>query len=121
MPVKEDAVGDCIRDDGLDSWTGEFDAPLISRVRLEVEALKDGVPGFELFADAETFPELQELSSLLCNVKDLSFPPPTAPRNRLYSPLSPFCIISPAIPFDSTPDEDTGGEANSLNVVRVSD
>lgn len=43
-----------MRDDGLDSWTGEFDAPLISRVRLEVEALKDGVPGFELFVDAET-------------------------------------------------------------------
>jgi hypothetical protein len=58
VPVKEDAVGDCMRDDGLDSWAGEFDVPLISRVRLEVEALKDGVPGFELFVDAETLLEL---------------------------------------------------------------
>jgi hypothetical protein len=58
VPVKEDAVGDCMRDDGLDSWTGEFDAPLISRVRLEVEVLKDGVPGFGLFVDADILPEL---------------------------------------------------------------
>jgi hypothetical protein len=118
VPVKDDAVGDCIRDDGLESSIGEFDAPLISRVRLEVEALKDGVPGLELFVDVEMLPEV---TSLLCIAKAFSFPPPTAPRNRLYSPLSPFCIISPAIPFGSTPDEDTGGEANSLKVVRVSD
>ena len=118
MPVKDDAIGDWIREDGLESCTGEIDAPLISRVRLEVETLNDGVPDLELFADAELFPKF---SSLPCSASDLSFPPPTAPRNRLYNPLSPFCIISPAIPFVSTPYEETGGEANSLKVVSVSD
>lgn len=49
-----------------------------------------------------------------------SFPTPTAPRNRLYKPLSPFCMISPASPLLSVL-EGGGGEANSLNVVRVSE
>lgn len=80
VPVKDEAVGDCMRDDGLESWTGEFDAPLTSLVRLEDEALKDGVPGLELFVETEM---LLEASSLLGIVKALSLPPPTTPRNRL--------------------------------------
>ena len=48
-------------------------------------------------------------------------PPPTAPRNRLYKPLSPFCMRSPANPLLSVFVDDEGGEPNSLKVVKVSD
>lgn len=41
--------------------------------------------------------------------------------NRLYNPLIPFCINSSARPFASTLVEADGGDANSLNVVSVSD
>jgi len=59
-------------------------------------------------------------SFLVEAVVAFSFPAPTAPLNRLYSPLKPFCMISPAIPLLSVCEEEGGGEANSLNVVRVS-
>ncbi len=116
--MKDEVVGDCIRDDGLESKTGDVDTPLVSRSRLDVEFLKVGVPDFGLLIDAASW---LLLSSLLCAVEVLSFPPLTAPRKRLYNPLRPFCISSSAIPFDSTPDDEAGGEANSLKVVRLSD
>jgi hypothetical protein len=118
IPVKDEELGDCIRDDGLDSCIVELDTPLISLVRFEVEALNVGVAAFGLFIDAE--PSLR-VSSLLCGTAVLSFPPPTAPLMRLYNPLSPFWINSSVIPLGSSSVEVVGGEANSLNVVRVSD
>lgn len=59
--------------------------------------------------------------SCLFGVVALSFPTPTAPLNRLYNPLNPFCMISPVIPLLSVCDDEGGGGANSLKVVRVSD
>jgi hypothetical protein len=77
-----------------------------------------GVVVLALFA--ETVSTLS-WSPLVDICADLSFPPLTAPRNRLYRPLRPFCIISPANPLLSGFVDDVGGEANSLKVVRVSD
>lgn len=51
----------------------------------------------------------------------MSFPAPTAPRKREYNPLRPFCIRSPAKPLLSEFDDEGGGDANSLKVVRVSE
>lgn len=60
--------------------------------------------------------------SPLCDVGALlSFAPATTPRKRLYNPLRPFCIISSARLLFSTVEDEGGGEANSLNVVRASE
>ncbi len=50
-----------------------------------------------------------------------SFAPLTAPRNRLYNPLRPFCTSSLAIPLVSDSADGGGGDANSLKVVRDSE
>lgn len=118
IPVKDEAVGDWMRDDGLERRTGELDAPLVSLARLDIEALNDGVIVLGLFVT----PALSlALSSLLCDAGILSFPPPTASLNRVYSPLKPFCINSPVMPLVSVPEEEVGGDANSLKVVRLSE
>jgi hypothetical protein len=77
-----------------------------------------GVAVVWLFTDA---PSILSLSPLFDGGPVLSFPPVTAPRKRLYKPLRPFCIISPARPLFSGLEEEGGGDANSLNVVRDSD
>lgn len=92
--------------------------PLLSLVMFKVEILEVGVPPFWLEIDTVSW---LSFSSLAVELGDLSLLPPTASLKRLYSPLRPFCISSPASPFVSTPEEDIGGDANSLKVVRLSD
>ncbi len=91
-------------------------SPLSSLVGA-VEPLEVGVAAVGLFIDRLS---MFSWSPLFDIGLAFSFPPPTAPRKRLYKPLRPLCMISPAIPLLSVFDEDEGGEANSLNVVRVS-
>lgn len=83
-----------------------------------VDAFEVGVAALLLLTDTLS---MLSLSPLFEDGPIFSFPTPTAPRNRLYSPLRPFCIISPANPLLSEFEEEGGGDANSLNVVRVSD
>jgi hypothetical protein len=96
---------------------GEAVIPLSSLVG-PPDPLDVGVTAFWLFMD--TLSKLS-LSPLFDTDPVLSFPAPTAPRNRLYNPLKPFCISSPASPLVSVFEEEGGGDANSLNVVRVSE
>jgi hypothetical protein len=116
-PAKDEAVGDWRRDDEVDNWTGDAVMPLSSLVGA-IEALEVGVVTFWLFKE-----EVSKLSlSPLFDVGGvLSFPAPTAPRKRLYNPLRPFCTISPANLLLSALEEEGGGGANSLKVVRVSE
>ena len=111
-------MGDWMRDDGLERKTGELDEPLVSLARLDVEALNNGVIVLGLLVMLALSPVL---SSLLCDAGNLSFPPATASLNRVYSPLKPFCISSSVMPLVSVPEEEAGGDANSLKVVRLSE
>jgi hypothetical protein len=116
-PAKDEAVGDWRRDDDAESWAGDAVTPLSSLVGA-IDPLEVGVVELWLFMD--TFSMLS-WSPLLDAGPGLSFPTPTAPRNRLYSPLRPFCMISPAKPLLSRFADEGGGEANSLKVVSVSE
>jgi len=93
--VKEDEVGDCKRDEeDVDAIIGERVAMLSSLVGA-IEPLELGVGVPVLLIDAVS---TLSLSPLFVDGLFFSFPAPTAPRIRLYNPLSPFCMISPAIP-----------------------
>ena len=83
-----------------------------------VDTLEVGVAALWLFTDTLS---MLSLSPLFDDGPVFSFPAPTAPRKRLYRPLRPLCIISPARPLLSEFEDGGGGDANSLNVVKVSD
>lgn len=111
------AVGDCKRDIGAECIKGEAEEAKFPLELTELRPLLLGVLDSWLFNEdvspsASSFPSPELV---------LSFPPTTAPLNRLYNPLIPFCINSSAKPFDSTLAEAEGGEENSLNVVSVSE
>lgn len=99
---------------------GETLTPLSSLVGA-IEPFEVGVGVFWVFWLLTDTVSIISLSPLLTLEPVLSFPTPTASRKRLYNPLRPFCIISPANPLFSALEEEDGGEANSLKVVRVSE
>lgn len=115
-PGNVDATGDCNREeDDAESCGGDTMMPLSS---LAVAMVRFVVGVSKLLMELDSMLSLSPLfdAGLL-----LSLPPtPTAPLNRLYRPLRPFCIMSPAIPWPSLVEE-VGGGANSLKVVKVSD
>lgn len=117
METKEVVVGDCNRDGGTDTNTGDA-VKVPSSVTDTVDILGVGVARFWLLIDMLS---ILSLSPLLDNVPGLSLPAPTAPLNRLYSPLKPFWTRSPVSPLLSLRDVDGGGDANSLKVVRLSE
>jgi hypothetical protein len=83
-----------------------------------IDPLEVGVAELGLFMDILS---MISWSPLFDADPGLSFPTPTAPRNLLYSPLRPLCMISPAKPLLSRFADEAGGEANSLKVVSVSE
>jgi hypothetical protein len=110
-------VGDWRRDDDVDNWMGDTDNP-VSSLMSAIEPLDVGVVAFWLVTEPDSILSL----SPLCDDGTLfSFATPTTPLKRLYNPLRPFCMISPARLLLSMLDEEGGGEANSLNVVRASE
>lgn len=118
VELNDRVVGDCMREDEFESSTGDEAIIPVSWAIPLVGLLIVGVVAFGLPRDALS---CAFISPLIEVVGDLSFPAPTAPRKRLYRLLSPFCMSSPAKPFDSGPAEPVGGEVNSLKVVSVSE